>query len=134
MPRDRVLALILAGGKGSRLEPLTRERSKPAVPFGGRYRIVDFVLSNFVELPDSSPLYVLVQYMSQSLIEHLRIAWQTSGLVPDHFIAVVPPQMRIGEVWFRGNADAVLQNLNLIDDLIPIWWPCSARITSTAWM
>src|SRR5215470_15623656 len=109
MQRDRVLALILAGGKGSRLEPLTRERSKPAVPFGGRYRIVDFVLS----------LYVLVQYMSQSLIEHLRTAWQTSGLVPDHFIAVVPPQMRIGEVWFRGNADAVLQNLNLIDDFDP---------------
>jgi len=118
MPRDRVLALILAGGKGSRLEPLTRERSKPAVPFGGRYRIVDFVLSNFVNSRILS-LYVLVQYMSQSLIEHLRIAWQTSGLVPDHFIAVVPPQMRIGEVWFRGSADAVLQNLNLIDDFDP---------------
>jgi glucose-1-phosphate adenylyltransferase len=116
--RDRVLALILAGGKGSRLEPLTRERSKPAVPFGGRYRIVDFVLSNFVNSRILS-LYVLVQYMSQSLIEHLRMAWQTSGLVPDHFIAVVPPQMRIGEVWFRGSADAVLQNLNLIDDFDP---------------
>ena len=64
-------------------------------------------------------LYVLVQYMSQSLIEHLRMAWQTSGLVPDHFIAVVPPQMRIGEMWYRGNADAVLQNLNLIDDFDP---------------
>ena len=99
MPRDRVLALILAGGKGSRLEPLTRERSKPAVPFGGRYRIVDFVLSNFVNSRILS-LYVLVQYMSQSLIEHLRVDWQTSGLVPDHFIAVVPPQMRIGEVWY----------------------------------
>jgi glucose-1-phosphate adenylyltransferase len=118
MPRDRVLALILAGGKGSRLEPLTRERSKPAVPFGGRYRIVDFVLSNFVNSRILS-LYVLVQYKSQSLIEHLRIAWQTSGLVPEHFIAVVPPQMRVGEVWFRGSADAVLQNLNLIDDYDP---------------
>jgi glucose-1-phosphate adenylyltransferase len=118
MERDRVLALILAGGKGSRLEPLTHERSKPAVPFGGRYRIVDFVLSNFVNSRILS-LYVLVQYMSQSLIEHLRTAWQTSGLVPDHFIAIVPPQMRIGEVWFRGNADAVLQNLNLIDDFDP---------------
>jgi glucose-1-phosphate adenylyltransferase len=118
MPRDRVLALILAGGKGSRLEPLTRERSKPAVPFGGRYRIVDFVLSNFVNSRILS-LYVLVQYMSQSLIEHLRVDWQTSGLVPDHFIAVVPPQMRIGEVWYRGSADAVLQNLNLIDDFDP---------------
>jgi glucose-1-phosphate adenylyltransferase len=118
MSRDRVLALILAGGKGARLEPLTRERSKPAVPFGGRYRIVDFVLSNFVNSRILS-LYVLVQYKSQSLIEHLRIAWQTSGLVPDHFIAVVPPQMRIGEMWFRGSADAVLQNLNLIDDFDP---------------
>ncbi len=118
MQRERVLALILAGGKGSRLEPLTRERSKPAVPFGGRYRIIDFVLSNFVNSRVLS-LYVLVQYMSQSLIEHLRVAWQTSGLVPDHFIAVVPPQMRIGEVWFRGSADAVLQNLNLIDDFDP---------------
>jgi glucose-1-phosphate adenylyltransferase len=118
MPRDRVLALILAGGKGSRLDPLTRERSKPAVPFGGRYRIVDFVLSNFVNSRILS-LYVLVQYMSQSLIEHLRMAWQTSGLVPDHFIAVVPPQMRIGEMWFRGSADAVLQNLHLIDDFEP---------------
>jgi glucose-1-phosphate adenylyltransferase len=118
MPRDRVLALILAGGKGSRLEPLTRERSKPAVPFGGRYRIVDFVLSNFVNSRILS-LYVLVQYMSQSLIEHLRVAWQTSGLVPDHFIAVVPPQMRLGDMWYRGSADAVLQNLNLVDDFDP---------------
>jgi glucose-1-phosphate adenylyltransferase len=118
MHRDRVLALILAGGKGSRLEPLTRERSKPAVPFGGRYRIIDFVLSNFVNSRILS-LYVLVQYMSQSLIEHLRLAWQTSGLVPDNFIAVVPPQMRIGEMWFRGSADAVGQNLNLIDDFDP---------------
>ena len=110
--------MILAGGKGSRLEPLTRERSKPSVPFGGRYRIVDFVLSNFVNSRILS-LYVLVQYKSQSLIEHLRMAWQTSGLVPDHFIAVVPPQMRIGEMWYRGSADAVLQNLNLVDDFEP---------------
>jgi glucose-1-phosphate adenylyltransferase len=118
MPRDRVLAMILAGGKGERLEPLTRERSKPAVPFGGRYRIVDFVLSNFVNSRVLS-LYVLVQYKSQSLIEHLRTAWRASGLMSDHFIAVVPPQMRIGEVWYRGSADAVLQNLNLIDDFDP---------------
>jgi glucose-1-phosphate adenylyltransferase len=118
MPRDRVLAMILAGGKGERLDPLTRERSKPAVPFGGRYRIVDFVLSNFVNSRVLS-LYVLVQYKSQSLIEHLRTAWRASGLMADHFIAVVPPQMRIGEVWYRGSADAVLQNLNLIDDFDP---------------
>ena len=118
MARDRVLAMILAGGKGTRLEPLTRERSKPSVPFGGRYRIVDFVLSNFVNSRILS-LYVLVQYKSQSLIEHLRMAWQTSGLVADHFIAVVPPQMRIGEMWYRGSADAVMQNLNLVDDFEP---------------
>jgi len=116
MPRRaRVLALIMAGGKGERLQPLTRERSKSAVPFGGRFRLVDFVLSNFMnsELPS---IYVLVQYKSQSLIEHLRVAWRTSGQLPDFFVTVVPPQMRFGSGWYRGTADAVLQNLNLIDD------------------
>jgi glucose-1-phosphate adenylyltransferase len=110
--------MIMAGGKGERLHPLTRERSKPAVPFGGRHRIVDFVLSNFVN-SELLSLYVLVQYKSQSLIEHLRLAWRTNGFLPDHFIAVVPPQMRYGENWYRGTADAVLQNLNLIDDYSP---------------
>jgi len=107
--------MIMAGGKGERLQPLTRERSKPAVPFGGRHRLIDFVLSNFMnsELPS---LYVLVQYKSQSLIEHLRVAWRTSGLTPDYFVTVVPPQMRFGSGWYRGTADAVLQNLNLVDD------------------
>jgi len=107
--------MIMAGGKGERLHPLTRERSKSAVPFGGRFRLIDFVLSNFMnsELPS---IYVLVQYKSQSLIEHLRIAWRTSGLLPDFFVTVVPPQMRFGPAWYRGTADAVLQNLNLIDD------------------
>jgi glucose-1-phosphate adenylyltransferase len=118
MSRDRVLAMILAGGKGTRLEPLTRERSKPAVPFGGRHRIIDFVLSNFVNSGILS-LYVLVQYKSQSLIEHIRTAWRATGLMPDHFVAVVPPQMRLGEMWYRGSADAVLQNLNLVDDFEP---------------
>jgi glucose-1-phosphate adenylyltransferase len=113
--RARVLAMIMAGGRGDRLQPLTRERSKPAVPFGGRHRLIDFVLSNFMnsEMPS---LYVLVQYKSQSLIEHLRLAWRTSGLLPDFFVTVVPPQMRFGQAWYRGTADAVLQNLNLIDD------------------
>jgi glucose-1-phosphate adenylyltransferase len=118
MSRQRVLAMILAGGKGERLFPLTRERAKPSVPFGGRYRIVDFVLSNFVNSGILS-LYVLVQYKSQSLIEHLRAAWRTSGLLPDAFVTVVPPQMRVGDTWYRGSADAVLQNLNLIDDFDP---------------
>jgi len=110
--------MIMAGGRGERLHPLTRERSKPAVPFGGRHRIIDFVLSNFVNSGLLS-LYVLVQYKSQSLIEHLRLAWRAGGLVPDHFITVVPPQMRYGENWYRGTADAVLQNVNLIDDYTP---------------
>lgn len=118
MPRERVLAMILAGGKGERLHPLTRDRTKPAVPFGGRYRIIDFVLSNFVNSGILS-LYVLVQYKPQSLIEHLRMAWRMGGVTPDHFVTVVPPQMRIGEMWYRGTADAVLQNLNLIDDFQP---------------
>ncbi len=118
MPRERVLAMILAGGKGERLHPLTRDRSKPAVPFGSRYRIVDFVLSNFVNSGILS-LYVLVQYKAQSLIEHLRMAWRPGGLTLDHFVTVVPPQMRLGEMWYRGSADAVLQNLNLIDDFQP---------------
>src|SRR5882724_1542196 len=116
--RSRVLGMIMAGGKGERLHPLTRDRSKPAVPFGGRYRIVDFVLSNFVN-SEMAALYVLVQYKSQSLIEHLRQAWRTSGILPDYFITVVPPQMRFGPAWYRGTADAVLQNLNVVDDFNP---------------
>jgi glucose-1-phosphate adenylyltransferase len=110
--------MIMAGGKGERLHPLTRDRSKPAVPFAGRYRIVDFVLSNFVN-SDLLSLYILVQYKSQSLIEHVRLSWRTTGIVPDYFVTVVPPQMRFGPAWFRGTADAVLQNLNVIDDFNP---------------
>jgi glucose-1-phosphate adenylyltransferase len=116
--RPRILTFIMAGGKGERLAPLTRERSKPAVPFGGRYRVIDFVLSNFVNSGLLS-LYVLVQYKSQSLIEHLRMGWRGGGLVSDHFVTVVPPQMRMGEMWYRGTADAVLQNLHLLDDFRP---------------
>jgi len=116
MPRRaRLLAMIMAGGRGERLQPLTRERSKSAVPFGGRHRLIDFVLSNFMN-SDMPSLYVLVQYKAQSLIEHLRLAWRTSGMLPDFFVTVVPPQMRVGAAWYRGTADAVLQNLNLIDD------------------
>jgi glucose-1-phosphate adenylyltransferase len=117
-PRPRVLVMIMAGGRGERLHPLTRDRSKPAVPFGGRHRIIDFVLSNFVN-SELLSLYVLVQYKSQSLIEHVRLAWRTTGIVPDYFVTVVPPQMRFGPAWYRGTADAVLQNLNLIDDFNP---------------
>jgi glucose-1-phosphate adenylyltransferase len=118
MRRPRVLSMIMAGGKGERLHPLTRDRSKPAVPFAGRHRIVDFVLSNFLNSEVYS-IYVLVQYKSQSLIEHLRSTWRTTGLITDYFVTVVPPQMRVGPAWYRGTADAVLQNLNLIDDYNP---------------
>jgi len=116
--RSKVLGIIIAGGKGERLSPLTRERGKPAVPFGGKYRIVDFVLSNFVNSGIFST-YVLVQYLSQSLIDYLRTSWRNRGIINDHFITVVPPQMRMGEMWYRGTADAVSQNLNLIRDFDP---------------
>jgi glucose-1-phosphate adenylyltransferase len=108
----------MAGGKGERLHPLTRERSKPSVPFGARYRIVDFALSNFTNSGIYS-IYVLVQYKAQSLIEHLRTAWRVGGRIKDHFVTVVPPQMRWGESWYQGTADAVYQNLNLIVDFRP---------------
>lgn len=114
----RVLGIILAGGKGERLHPLTAERSKPSVPYGGRFRIVDFVLSNFVN-SGIFGIHLLVQYKSQSLIDHLNAAWRLAPLIRDHFISVVPPQMRWGESWYRGTADAVYQNLNLIADYNP---------------
>jgi glucose-1-phosphate adenylyltransferase len=113
MSNDRILAMVLAGGEGTRLAPLTAERSKPAVPFGGRYRIVDFVLSNLVNSKIYS-IYMLVQYRSQSLIEHIRNAWVLAPIISDHFVTVVPPQMAEGPEWFAGTADAVYQNLNLI--------------------
>lgn len=118
MRRPRVLAIVLAGGKGERLHPLTRDRSKPAVPFGGKYRIIDFVLSNLVN-SDIHSIYVLVQYLSQSLIEHLRASWRIGGRIKTNFITVVPPQMRRGEMWYRGTADAVYQNLNIVRDFRP---------------
>jgi len=116
--RTKVLAMILAGGKGERLMPLTELRSKPAVPFGGQYRIVDFVLSNFLN-SGIKAMYVLVQYRSQSLIEHLRRAWRIGGRIKQDFITVVPPQMKARGGWYEGNADAVYQNLNLIRDFGP---------------
>jgi glucose-1-phosphate adenylyltransferase len=118
MAHPRILAFVLAGGKGERLFPLTEFRSKPAVPFGGRYRITDFVLSNMINSRIYS-LYLLVQYKSQSLIEHVRQNWTLSPLVRDHFVTVVPPQMRMGPDWFQGTADAVFQNINLIYDYDP---------------
>jgi glucose-1-phosphate adenylyltransferase len=115
----RVLAFVLAGGKGTRLSPLTKERAKPAVPFGGRYRIVDFVLSNLVNSGIFS-IYVLVQFKSQSLLQHLREGWEVSGLLKNNFIIPVPAQMRSAqEDWYRGTADAIHQNINLIQQADP---------------
>lgn len=115
----RVVAFVLAGGKGTRLYPLTKERAKPAVPFGGRYRIVDFVLSNLVNSGIYS-IYVLIQFKSQSLLQHLREGWEVSGLLKNNFIIPVPAQMRSeSEDWYRGTADAIFQNVNLIEQAQP---------------
>jgi glucose-1-phosphate adenylyltransferase len=110
---------VLAGGKGTRLSPLTRERAKPAVPFGGKYRIIDFVLSNFVNSGIYS-IYVLTQFRSQSLLQHLSEGWQVSGLLKSHFITNVPAQMRSEtESWYQGTADAIFQNINLVEQSDP---------------
>ena len=115
----RVLAFVLAGGKGTRLYPLTKERAKPAVPFGGRYRIIDFVLSNLINSGIFS-IYVLTQFKSQSLLQHLREGWEVSGLLNNNFIIPVPAQMRSAqEDWYRGTADAIHQNINLIQQADP---------------
>lgn len=119
MPANRnVLAFVMAGGEGSRLHPLTANRCKPAVPFNGKHRIVDFVLSNLVNSEIYST-YLLVQYKSQSLIEHVRQSWTMARFIPQHFITVVPPQMRHGPAWFQGTADAVYQNIHLIESMQP---------------
>ncbi len=113
-----IMAFVMAGGEGKRLRPLTEKRSKPAVPFGGRYRLVDFVLSNLVN-SGVRAIYLLVQYKSQSLIEHIRKSWTISPLLPDQFVTVVPPQMQDGSSWFMGTADAVYKNLNLLKEQRP---------------
>jgi glucose-1-phosphate adenylyltransferase len=115
----RVLGIVLAGGKGTRLYPLTKERAKPAVPFGGKYRIVDFVLSNFINSGLYS-IYVLTQFRSQSLLQHLNEGWQIGGILKNQFIIPVPAQMRSpGEHWYQGTADAIYQNINLIEQAGP---------------
>ena len=117
--RLRVLGIILAGGKGTRLYPLTRERAKPAVPFGGKYRIIDFVLSNFVNSGIYS-IYVLTQFRSQSLLQHLSEGWQFGGMMKSNFITNVPAQMRSEkESWYQGTADAIFQNINLVEQSDP---------------
>jgi glucose-1-phosphate adenylyltransferase len=109
-----MLGVILAGGRGERLFPLTEHRAKPAVPFGGRYRIIDFVLSNFVNSGILS-IYVLTQFKAQSLLEHLDRGWRTTDFLGEHFVIPVPAQMRSGEDWYQGTADSVYQNLYLLE-------------------
>ncbi len=109
--KDQVMAVILAGGKGSRLEPLTRDRAKPAVPFGGAYRIIDFTLSNCLN-SGIRKILVLTQYKAMSLDRHINVGWQRYFCRELHeFADVVPPQQRINESWYQGTADAVYQNI-----------------------
>ncbi|MBZ9711965.1 glucose-1-phosphate adenylyltransferase [Deinococcus multiflagellatus] len=117
--KPRVLGMILAGGQGSRLAPLTQKRSKPAVPFGSKYRIIDFAINNFINSGVFS-IYVLTQYKAQSLTEHIQRGWRFGTFLSDYFITLVPAQMyrieELGPVWYRGTADAVYQNMHLIDN------------------
>ena len=117
MARPRVLGVVLAGGAGNRLQPLTRDRAKPAVPFGGQYRLVDFALSNLAN-SGILKIVVLTQYKSHSLDTHLAKTWRFSALL-GNYVSPVPAQQRSGKRWFEGSADAIYQNLNIIQDEQP---------------
>src|SRR3954469_8935322 len=110
----KVLAVVLAGGAGKRLMPLTADRAKPAVPFGGNYRLMDFVLSNLVNA-GFPRIVVLTQYKSHSLARHITTTWRMSQLL-GNYITPVPAQQRLGPRWYTGSADAIYQSLNLIYD------------------
>src|SRR3569833_2535295 len=113
----RVLGIVLAGGEGKRLAPLTQDRAKPAVPFGGNYRLIDFVLSNLVNA-EVRQIAVLTQYKSHSLVRHFTSTWRLSQLL-GNYITPVPAQQRLGPRWYTGSADAIFQSLNLIYDARP---------------
>ena len=117
MAEPRVLGIVLAGGEGKRLSPLTADRAKPAVPFGGIYRLVDFVLSNLVNA-GYLRVVVLTQYKSHSLDRHITTTWRMSTLL-GNYVTPVPAQQRLGPQWFRGSADAIHQSLNLVYDEQP---------------
>jgi glucose-1-phosphate adenylyltransferase len=106
----KVLAMVLAGGRGERLYPLTRDRAKPAVPFGGIYRIIDFTLSNCIN-SDIRRIYSLTQYKSTSLHRHLQLGWNILSAPLGEFVEVIPAQQRIDEHWYQGTADAIFQNI-----------------------
>src|SRR5919108_435016 len=111
------LGIVLAGGEGKRLAPLTADRAKPAVPFGGNYRLIDFALSNLVNA-NYHQIVVLTQYKSHSLDRHVTTTWRLSPLL-GNYVTPVPAQMRLGPRWFVGSADAIYQNYNLIADERP---------------
>lgn len=115
--RSNTLGMVLAGGEGKRLLPLTQDRAKPAVPFGGQYRLIDFVLSNLVN-SGMRNIVVLTQYLSHSLDRHLAQTWRLSPLL-GNYVVTVPAQMRTGPRWFAGSADAIYQNLNILTDEQP---------------
>ncbi len=113
-----VLTFVMAGGKGERLYPLTRDRTKPAVPFGGSYRIIDFTLSNCLN-SNLRKIYVITQYKSLSLHRHLQLGWDLFNHELAEFITIVPAQQRVDASWYRGTADAIYQNLYTIEKLHP---------------
>src|SRR5947207_6828401 len=113
-----VLTLILAGGKGTRLEPLTRDRAKPAVPFAGLYRIIDFTLSNCLN-SNLRRILVLTQYKARSLDRHIAMGWSFLSRELNEYIEVLPPQQRIDENWYKGTADAIYQNIYTIEKANP---------------
>ncbi|MBA3728092.1 MAG: glucose-1-phosphate adenylyltransferase [Actinobacteria bacterium] len=117
MANPRIFGIVLAGGEGKRLAPLTADRAKPAVPFGGNYRLIDFVLSNLVNA-GYLKIAVLTQYKSHSLDRHVTTTWRLSPLL-GNYVTPVPAQMRRGPRWFAGSADAIFQNLNLVHDESP---------------
>ncbi len=117
MSTPKIFGIVLAGGEGKRLMPLTIDRAKPAVPFGGVYRLVDFALSNLIN-SGMRQLVVLTQYKSHSLDRHVSQTWRLSGML-NSYVASVPAQQRLGKRWFSGSADAILQSLNLIRDEKP---------------
>ncbi len=127
----RALGIVLAGGQGTRLLPLTADRAKPAVPFGGIYRLIDFVLSNLVNA-GFLKIVVLTQYKNHSLDRHITTTWRMSTLL-GNYVTPVPAQQRVGPRWFAGSADAIYQSLNLVYDERPDYIWCSVPTTSTGW-
>ncbi|MFD1721030.1 glucose-1-phosphate adenylyltransferase [Amnibacterium endophyticum] len=117
MPSKKIFGIVLAGGEGKRLMPLTEDRAKPAVPFGGAYRLIDFALSNLIN-SGLTQIVVLTQYKSHSLDRHVAETWRLSGLL-NAYVASVPAQQRLGKRWYLGSGDAIFQSLNLIGDERP---------------